>query len=110
MIARIVAVAAVALLATTPVASARADVPDADDHAAMAAMYSREAEALRRKAAEHELMLHRYENAASLGKGIPFPRVALTGHCRKLVAAYQEAASSAEALAKAEAELARTSP
>lgn len=85
-------------------------VPDANDHAALAARYSSEAKALREKVADHELMLHRYENAATSGKGVPFPKATLVQHCRKLVASYKEAASNAEALAKMEGELAEAQP
>lgn len=85
-------------------------VPDANDHAALAAMYSSEAKTLREKVADHELMLHRYESAATSAKGIPFPKATLVQHCRKLVASYKEAASNAEALAKMEGELAQAKP
>ena len=85
-------------------------VPDANDHAVLAAMYSSEAKALRQKVADHELMLHRYENAATSAKGIPFPKATLVQHCRKLVASYKEAAANAEALAKMEGELAQAKP
>lgn len=84
--------------------------PEANDHVALAATYSSEATALRKKVAEHELMLHRYENAATHAKGVPFPKATLVQHCRQLVASYKEAASNAEALAKMEAELAQTKP
>ena len=112
MIRRIVVLFAAVLLtvtATNAIGTGEA-VPDPNDHAALAAMYSSEAKALRQKVADHEIMLHRYENAATSAKGIPFPKATLVQHCRKLVASYKEAASNAEALAKMERELAQAKP
>lgn len=94
------------LLATSGAAAGQDQLPAASDHAALAAMYSSEAATLRGKAAEHELMLQRYENASVPAKGAPFPKAALVQHCRKLLASYRQAASDAEAMAKLERELA----
>lgn len=112
MLRRIIAFFVAVLLSTSsgiPVGAGEA-VPDPNDHAALAATYSSEAKALRQKVADHELMLHRYENAMTSAKGIPFPKATLVQHCRKLVASYKEAASNAEALAKVEGELAQAKP
>jgi hypothetical protein len=112
MLRRITAILVAVLLAAAsgiPVGAGETP-PDAKDHAALAAMYSSEDKALRQKVADHELMLHRYENAATFAKGIPFPKATLVQHCRKLVASYKEAASNAEALAKMEGELAQAKP
>ena len=109
---RILVLAVAVLLTAGAVRSLGAGepVPEASDHAALAAMYAGEAKVLRQKVAEHQLMLRRYENAAQFQKSMPFPKAALVQHCRKLVASYEEAASNAETLAKMEAELARPAP
>lgn len=86
------------------------ELPGTTDHAALATMYSREAKALREKVASHEVMLQRYEKAAVPAKGAPFPKAALVQHCRSLIAAYQQAATDAEQLAKMEQALAQASP
>jgi hypothetical protein len=80
------------------------------DHAALASSYASEAKALREQAAAHELMLRRYEKAATPAKGVPFPKATLTRHCRELVAAYQQAATDADALARMERALADAPP
>lgn len=85
-------------------------MPDVADHAALAAMYSSDAKALREKVASHQLMLERYEKAGVSAKGMPFPKEALVQHCRKLVAAYEQGAADAEQMAKMEGELAKASP
>ena len=85
-------------------------MPSVTDHAALAAMYAADAKTLRDKAASHELMLARYEHASVPSKGVAFPKAALVQHCRKLVAAYKEAATDAEQMAKMERELAKASP
>lgn len=112
MVRRTIALAVAALVTTFAAGwSAAVDTaPDPNDHAALAAAYSSEAKALRQKAAEHELMLQRYESAATSAKGVPFPKATLVQHCRKLVASYEQAASSAEALSKMEGELAAAKP
>lgn len=109
---RIAALAVAFLLAATAgrTVGAAEQVPEEHDHAALAAMYTGEARELQQKVAEHELMLRRYERAASFPKGVPFPKATLVQHCRKLIASYQEAESNAAALAKMEAELARAEP
>ncbi|MBY0275289.1 hypothetical protein K2Z84_08110 [Candidatus Binatia bacterium] len=98
----------VLLLTTSGAAAGQDQLPAASDHAALAAMYTSEAATLRGKAAEHELMLQRYENASIPAKGAPFPKAALVQHCRKLVATYRQAASDAQTMAQLERELAGT--
>jgi hypothetical protein len=112
MIGRAIALCAavVSLVIAANAIGAGEAAPDANDHAALAAMYSSEARALREKVAEHQLMLHRYESAAAPAKGIPFPKATLVKHCRTLVASYKEAESNAEALAEIERELAQARP
>jgi hypothetical protein len=108
MTSRIVVVALAAVLATAGAISATsAASSDGGDHAALSAAYASEAQSLRQKAAEHELMLRRYENAAGSAKGVPFPKAALVQHCRRLVTAYEKGASEAEALAQLESRLAQ---
>lgn len=113
MTRRIIAVSVAAVLATAAIRPVLAadGTPAVANHAAQSAAYASEAQALRQKAAEHELMLRRYENAGtSSTKGAPFPKAALVRHCRQLVAAYQKAAADAEALSKLESELAQAEP
>lgn len=109
---RLLAWAVIALVSTSLAANAAAEqaLPAVGEHAALAAMYASEARTLREKVAAHELMLKRYENAAVSAKGVPFPKATLAQHCRKLVAAYQQAASDADAMAKMERALADASP
>lgn len=112
MKSRLLASLATPLVLTSLVAAALAAqpvVPPAD-HAALAASYANEAKTLREQAAAHELMLQRYEKAAAPAKGAPFPKASLTQHCRKLVAAYRQAATDADALAGMERALAEASP
>lgn len=112
MLNRTVAILAAIVFLTAPGIPVRAEeaIPAASDHAALAAMYSSEAKELRGKVADHELMLHRYENAMTSAKGIPFPKATLVQHCRKLIASYKEAATNAEAMAKMEKQLAEAKP
>lgn len=106
----VLSVAALVAIAAANWVAADETAPDPNDHAALAAAYSSEAKALRQKAADHELMLRRYESAATSAKGVPFPKATLVQHCRKLVASYKEAASNAEALSKMEGQLAEAKP
>jgi hypothetical protein len=70
------------------------------DHAALATSYQNEARDAQQKAAMHETMMRRYQNAPSLPKGQAFPKEAMTQHCQKLITAYKQAAGEAGDLAK----------
>jgi hypothetical protein len=111
MTRRLLTSLATPLVLTSIVATGFAAQPTAAiDHATLAASYTSEAKTLREQADTHELMLQRYEKAAAPAKGAPFPKAALTRHCRKLVAAYRQAANDAQALATMERALAEASP
>jgi len=77
---------------------------EAMDHAALAAQYEQEAKDARAQAEKHKAMKKRYD-------AIPPAKLGSTGgtmenHCKRLIADYENAAADADAMAKAQRELA----
>lgn len=67
------------------------------DHAALAAQYEQEAKEARAKAQYHRDMEKRYDRIQVTKGGQP---KVMAGHCKRLIAEYEQIAENAEALAK----------
>ena len=76
----------------------------AQDHQAIAAVYTREAEEARVKAAKEQAMMSSYSRWVQINK--TWIRIKDPDHCKRLVNSYLAQAARLDALAKAEEEIA----